>query len=111
MTKYLSLKEIVARVELNVSKLENGELSVNEVQGHFELVRERYERTLILRYKAFENHTTVSVEKPTDPELQINPIEKENVKAQEVEVEIPTTTIEEQHLQFEEQNEKNTIEK
>jgi len=110
MTKYLSLKEIVARVELNVSKLENGELSVNEVQDHFELVRELYERTLILRYKAFENHSTVSVEKPTAPELQINPIVKENVQVQEVEVEIPTTPIEEPLLQFEEQIEENTIE-
>jgi len=55
MTKFKSQKDIVETIALNLNDLEAGNLSLEALEGHCNLVRELYERTIVLRYKAFEN--------------------------------------------------------
>lgn len=69
MTKYLSQKELVKAIETNLSNLESGQLTPDEIEGHLDLVRELYERTLILRYKVFEQHTTIETTVPSAEEI------------------------------------------
>lgn len=59
MSQYLSQSELIKAIETTISKLEAGQLSLQEIEEHTQLVRELYERTLILRYKAFERYSTV----------------------------------------------------
>lgn len=79
MATYLSQKELVKQIGENLSKIEAGELNISEMEQHLDLVRELYERTLILNYKAMEIHSSVSVKKVQEnQELEV---EEEEVSA------------------------------
>lgn len=54
MAYYKSQQELVKAITSNLEALEAGKLTTNELENHLDLVRELYERTLILRYKIFE---------------------------------------------------------
>lgn len=86
MTKYLSQKELVKAIETNLSNLESGQLTPDEIEGHLDLVRELYERTLILRYKVFERHSTIETAAPSAEEIA--PV----IEAQELHEETVSTT-------------------
>lgn len=101
MTKYLSQKELVKAIETNLNNLEAGQLTLAEIEDHLKLVRELYERTLVLRYKAFERQSTVEVLLPQAEEVA--PI----VEAQEIHEEIVS---EPEDTHFEKQEEPVTTE-
>lgn len=69
MATYLSQKELVKQIEANLNALEAGTLGLSEIEGHIELVRELYERSIVLRYKAFEQHSTIEVSIPVVEEV------------------------------------------
>jgi len=54
MAQYKSQKEIVESIAQNIEALESGNLSLEALEVHVDLVRELYERSIMLRYKAFE---------------------------------------------------------
>lgn len=54
MAYYKSQQELVKAITSNLEALEAGKLTTNELEDHLDLVRELYERTLVLRYKIFE---------------------------------------------------------
>lgn len=85
MAHFKSQKELVNAIEQNLNKLEAGELSISEMEDHLDLIRELYERTVVLRYKAFEQAATPSPiaaiqEEEPEPEIQE---EKEDEKEEE----------------------------
>lgn len=82
MEKYLSQKELVKKIEENLNKLESGQMSIEEIETHLNLVRELYERSVVIRYKAFERHTSVEVSSPSIE--AISPV----LEAQETHVEM-----------------------
>lgn len=61
MAEYLSQKELVKKIASNLDQLEAGVLDLLSIEAHADLVRELYERTIVLRYKAFEHHSSVPV--------------------------------------------------
>ena len=69
MEKYLSQIELVKKIEDNLNKLESGQMSIEEIEMHVSLVRELYERSIVLRYKAFEHHTSIEVSNPSIEEV------------------------------------------
>ncbi|MCO5260263.1 MAG: hypothetical protein M9916_08985 [Crocinitomicaceae bacterium] len=66
---YLSQKELLKKIEENLTKLEAAELNLTEIENHLQLVRELYDRTIVLRYKAFEIHSSVEVKHPVVEEV------------------------------------------
>lgn len=54
MGKFQSKKELLESLLQNIERLEAGKLSLEELEAHTDMVRELYERTIVLRYKAFE---------------------------------------------------------
>lgn len=88
MTNYLSLQELVTKIEKNISQLEAGMLQTSDLELHTQLVRELYERTLILRYKAFEKSSNVEIASKTEENIE------EVQTATKIE-ETPTSVIEE----------------
>lgn len=54
MGKFQSKKELLESLLQNIERLEAGKLSIEELEAHTDMVRELYERTIVLRYKAFE---------------------------------------------------------
>lgn len=74
MAHFKSQKELVNAIEQNLNKLEAGELSISEMEDHLDLIRELYERTVVLRYKAFEQAATPSpiaaIQEEPEPEIQ-----------------------------------------
>jgi hypothetical protein len=78
-------------IETLISKLENGELSVNELSDLADLTAELHERSIILKYKAFELKSNVSIATPVveveeEPE---NIVEEEPVEIDEPEEDEP----------------------
>ena len=53
--KYISLEELVSRLEKNVRDLKVGKLSTKDIVDMHALSRKLYERITVLRHKAFEN--------------------------------------------------------
>lgn len=62
MTKFKSQKEIVQSIASNLEDLEAGNLSLEALEMHIDLVRELYERSIMLRYKAFEKSLGKEIE-------------------------------------------------
>jgi len=62
MANYKSQKEIIAEIASNLEKLESKKLSIGELEAHVDLVRELFERTIVLRYKIFEEKSAPAVE-------------------------------------------------
>lgn len=67
MAEYLSQKELVKKIASNLDQLEAGTLDLLSIEAHADLVRELYERTIVLRYKAFEHHSSIPVAVPDAP--------------------------------------------
>lgn len=82
MAQYLSQKELVKLIETNLNNLESGTLGLSEIEKHLDLVRELYERTIALRYKAFEHHSSVEVSTPEREEI-IPVIEAQEIHREE----------------------------
>lgn len=101
MTKFLSQKELVTAIEANLNSLESGTLNLSEIEKHVDLVRELYERTIALRYKAFEHHSPIEITKPEPKEI-VPVIEAQETHKEEVEepkiIEEPRE--EEQEIEF-----------
>lgn len=51
---YLTLNELVEKIQNNIERLQAGRMELDEVEAHLDLVREMHERTIILKYKALE---------------------------------------------------------
>ncbi|MEZ4889207.1 MAG: hypothetical protein R2779_01200 [Crocinitomicaceae bacterium] len=88
MAKYLSQKELVEKISENISKIETAQMDLQGIEAHLDVVRELYERTIALRYKAFEAKTSVAV--TPSVKVEVAPM----VAAQEPEI-IVTNTFEE----------------
>lgn len=85
MAEYLSQKELVKKIESNLNQLEAGALDLLSIEAHLDLVRELYERTIVLRYKAFEHHSSVQIAVSEAPLVEeIAPV----IEAQEAHEEI-----------------------
>lgn len=69
MTHFKSQAQLVQSISENLEKLEAGQLSLSELEAHVQLTRELYERTIVLRYKAFESEVGVTLEPKKDVEL------------------------------------------
>lgn len=78
-------------IEKLVNKMESGELSIHELVELETLTRELHERSIILKYKAFEG----TVEKVTPPVVEAEVIEDKVEEIIEVEVEEPEPEVEE----------------
>lgn len=72
-----SFKKRIKTIEEFSGRLENGELSIDELVQFETLTRELYERTVILKYKAFENKVNPIVESPLNVEDELDYIENE----------------------------------
>ena len=89
-------REKIKSIEELVTKMESGELSINELVKLESLTRDLYERSVILKYKAFENKSS---DAPTeDPVAEI---EEEEAEAQHQEEEEIEPEQEEETLLFE----------
>lgn len=85
MAEYLSQKELVKKIESNLEQLESGTLDLLAIEAHLDLVRELYERTIVLRYKCFEHHSSVEIATPVIPSVEeVAPV----IEAQELHEEV-----------------------
>ena len=75
-------REKIKSIEELLNKMESGELSINELVTLESLTRALYERSVILKYKAFEN-------KSSDAPTEVPPIESEVKKASPEKAEEP----------------------
>lgn len=108
MTNYKSQKELIAEIASNLDKLESKKLTVEELEAHVDLVRELHERTIVLRYKIFEeialrskeekgveetnNETNVEKKTPISEKKETSPVIEKEVVAEpvaELVVELP----------------------
>lgn len=113
MEKYLSQIELIKSIELNVNKLESGELNLSDIEKHLSLVRELYERTIAFRYKAFELHSSIEttqiiVEENVVSETLIEEVEEKEevfINDQEVESDVKIDVIEESTVESNESSE------
>lgn len=106
MAEYLSQKELVKAIETNLDRLDLGALELSEIEGHIELVRELYERTVVLRYKAFEHHSSIEIAIPSVEEV-VPVVEAQEIHQEEEVVEedvIETNDIEEFEEKIEEED-------
>lgn len=89
MGNFKSQKELVKAISANIDQLESGKLSLSELENHMNDVRELYERTVVLRYKIFEEKSDTTpenvvipiIETPIEVVEEVKPIqfeEKEN---------------------------------
>lgn len=100
-------KNLIKEIEQYIAKLENASLTMDELFELEKLTRKLHERSIILRYKAFENK--VGIEAPKKEELMIEaPVEEPNEepvveaeeKEEELEFKIFENTEEEEDLGF-----------
>lgn len=76
MGNFKSQKELVKAIAANIDQLESGKLSISELENHMNDVRELYERTVVLRYKIFEEKTEVHAENAVIS-VEQTPVEEE----------------------------------
>lgn len=70
MGNFKSQMELVNAIASNIDQLESGQLSISQLENHMNDVRELYERTIVLRYKIFENKAEVPVSHPASASIQ-----------------------------------------
>lgn len=87
MSEMKSYKELVSELETYVQKLESGSMTIDELFELEKLTRKLHERSIILRYKAFENKAGIqSVQEVQEPvaevkeEPQPEPVKEEVVE-------------------------------
>jgi len=83
-----SYKKRIKAIEEFSGRLESGELSIDELVQLETLTRELYERTVIFKYKAFENKVNPITESPLNVEDEIDFVE--DTAENEVEESEPT---------------------
>lgn len=85
-------REKIKSIEELVNKMESGELSINELVKLESLTRDLYERSVILKYKAFEcKSSDAPVEEPV---AEVEEVEEEEVEEVEPEKEEETLLFE-----------------
>lgn len=62
MGNFKSQRELIKAITANIDQLETGELSLSQLENHMNDVRELYERTVVLRYKIFEEKSDITTE-------------------------------------------------
>lgn len=67
---YLALNELIETIEKNITRLQQGEMEIEEIENHLSLVRELYERTVVLKYKALEAKATLKVVTVPNPVVE-----------------------------------------
>ena len=97
MGNFISKEDILVEIAVMFKQMDNGKLTIDELEELVKLSRDLHERTLILRYKAFEEK--VFGVRPTAVEAPIQV--EETVEIEEAPVEV----IEEPTQQIEEENE------
>lgn len=99
------LQELTALIE----KLENGKLTIDELSRMEELTRKLHERSIILKYKAFESHAGVEVTKEVQEEKTPEPVAEEPEPEEETSIdfdifeeeeELPTKEEVEEEIDF-----------
>ena len=82
MTHFKTQAQLVQSISENLEKLEAGQLSLSELEAHVQLTRELYERTIVLRYKAFESEVGVT----SEPKKVVEEIETPSVASPFIEI-------------------------
>lgn len=73
MGEYLNQKDLLTKIKENINRLEQGEMTLNEMNEHLRLVRDLYERTIMIRYKSLEslaNNSDVEITQVVEPTIQ-----------------------------------------
>lgn len=115
-TSYQNIAELVDEIQKNISRLNSGNLSVEEIEGLVDQTRELHERLIVLRFKAYENfagkkeETTTEVEPESVEELpsfdltaEAPPEKKEDRTEQEEQEQAPLFDLTEETPQPEEE--------
>lgn len=85
-----SYKKRLKAIEELANRIENGELAIDELGKLETLTRELYERSVILKYKAFENKVNPIAEGPLNLEDEIDYVEETVEYETEIEKDEPT---------------------
>ena len=110
MGNFISKEDILVEIAVLFKQMDNGKLTIDELEELVKLSRDLHERTLILRYKAFEEKvfgvrpTAVEVPTPIEETIapEIAPIEIIEEPIPEIEAENEVEQIIEQHVVEEE---------
>ncbi len=103
MGNFISKEDILVEIAVLFKQMDNGKLTIDELEELVKLSRDLHERTLILRYKAFEEKVfgvrPVAVEVPTTPIEEtiipeIAPIEIIDEPAPQIEVVVEQPIVE-----------------
>ena len=95
MGNFISKEDILVEIAVLFKQMDNGKLTIDELEELVKLSSDLHERTLILRYKAFEEK--VFGVRPTAVEVPIQVEEKVEIEEAPVEViEEPTALIEDE---------------
>ena len=73
MGNFISKEDILVEIAVLFKQLDNGKLTIDELEDLVKLTRELHERALILRYKSFEEKV-----------FGVKPIEEDNPKVEEI---------------------------
>ena len=96
MGNFISKEDILVEIAVMFKQMDNGKLTIDELEELVKLSRDLHERTLILRYKAFEEK--VFGVRPTAVEVPIQVEETVEIEEAPIEViEEPTAQIEEEN--------------
>jgi len=88
MENLKAYKNQIKEIEALIAKLENGELSLDELVNLEKLTRELHEKSIILKYKAFESTAKPVTEEVTPEPVVEEPVVK-SVKEEEIEEPAP----------------------
>lgn len=97
MSKFSSTQELIVRISANLDKINSSEVKVQDFEDLLVQARELYERSLVLRFKAFEKHLAGETLNDQDtsnefPESAINAKTNEGEGLKESETSIPADT-------------------
>lgn len=106
MGNFISKEDILVEIAVLFKQMDNGKLTIDELEELVKLSRDLHERTLILRYKAFEEKvfgvrpTAVEVPTPVEETIvpEVAPIEIIEEPIPEIEAEIEDEPIVEQPI-------------
>lgn len=73
MGNFISKEDILVEIAVLFKQLDNGKLTIDELEDLVKLTRELHERALILRYKSFEEKV-----------FGVKPVEEDNPKVEEI---------------------------
>ena len=91
MKNLQAYKKQIQEIEGLISKLEEGELSLDELLTLEKLTRELHEKSIILKYKAFETHVNGETAPPVEEEpiVEFQPVEEVSPEEPDEEEETP----------------------